>query len=69
MRQIQRRAVEDESKRKRAQVTRGVQYAILVAVILIIAVTANWDRVGHAFFDIPVAKADVPTVKKLLGKG
>lgn len=50
------------SKRKRAQVIRGVQYAILVAVVLIIAFTANWDQVGKAFFDIPVAKSQFPKV-------
>jgi polar amino acid transport system permease protein len=50
------------SRRKRAQVIRGVQYAILIAVVLIIAFTANWNQVGRAFFDIPVAKAQFPKV-------
>ncbi len=50
------------SKRKRAKVIRGVQYAILVVVIVIIAFTANWGQIRRAFFDIEVAGNMFPKV-------
>jgi polar amino acid transport system permease protein len=50
------------SKRRRAQVVRSVQYAILVAVVLVIAFTANWGRVQKAFFDLETAGSMFPDV-------
>ncbi|HEV2783328.1 MAG TPA: amino acid ABC transporter permease [Actinophytocola sp.] len=50
------------SKRKRAQVFRGVQYAILVAVIVIVAFTANWGRIADAFLDAEAAGGMFPGV-------
>ncbi|MGH3435502.1 MAG: amino acid ABC transporter permease [Sciscionella sp.] len=43
------------SPRKRAQRARTVQYAVLVAVVVVIAATANWGQVAHVFFDGPIA--------------
>jgi polar amino acid transport system permease protein len=50
------------SKRKRAKVVRGVQYAILLVVIVLIAVTADWGRIQRAFFDLEVARSMFPKV-------
>lgn len=50
------------SRRKRGQVIRGVQYAIGVAVVLVIAFTANWGRIGNAFFDGEAMRGMFPGV-------
>ena len=50
------------SKRKRARVVRGVQYGILVAVILVVALTANWTKIRTTFFDLEVARDMFPEV-------
>jgi polar amino acid transport system permease protein len=50
------------SKRKRARVFRGVQYAVLVAAILVVAFTANWGRIADAFLDADAAKGMFPGV-------
>ncbi len=38
------------SRRQRARTVRGVQYGVLVAVIIAIAVLADWHQFGQAFF-------------------
>lgn len=50
------------SKRKRAKVVRGIQYGVLVLVIAVIAMTANWGRIQRAFFDLEVAASMFPAV-------
>ena len=50
------------SKRKRARVTRWVQYGILVAVILVVAFSANWTKIRTTFFDLEVARDMFPEV-------
>jgi polar amino acid transport system permease protein len=50
------------SKRKRARVVRGVQYGILVAVILVVALSANWTKIRTTFFDLEVAADLFPEV-------
>ncbi|MCT2586419.1 amino acid ABC transporter permease [Actinophytocola gossypii] len=50
------------SKRKRAKVIRWVQYGILIAVILVVAFTANWDKIRTTFFDLEVAASLFPEV-------
>ncbi|WP_406389944.1 amino acid ABC transporter permease [Streptomyces sp. NBC_00887] len=50
------------SHRQRTRVVRGVQYAVLVAVILVVALTADWGEIGRAFFDVEVAKAQFPDI-------
>jgi polar amino acid transport system permease protein len=50
------------SKRKRARLIRGVQYAVLVAVVLVLAFTADWARIRAAFFDFGVAGRMFPDV-------
>ena len=50
------------SKRKRARVIRWVQYGVLVAVILVVALTANWTKIRTTFFDLEVARDMFPEV-------
>jgi len=50
------------SKRQRARVIRGVQYAILVLVVVVVALQANWGKIRSAFFDLEVARGMFPEV-------
>ncbi|WP_069854189.1 amino acid ABC transporter permease [Actinoalloteichus hymeniacidonis] len=50
------------SKRQRAKVIRGVQYAILIAAVLLIIVAADWGQIQRAFFNMDVAANLFPTV-------
>lgn len=50
------------SRRKRAQVIRGTQYAVLLAIVLLVAFGADWGQIGRAFFDVDVAKGMFPRV-------
>ena len=48
--------------RQRARVARALQYALLVAVVLVFAAIADWDRIAEAFFDTEVAGELFPDV-------
>ncbi|MQA76919.1 MAG: ABC transporter permease subunit [Streptosporangiales bacterium] len=50
------------SRRRRARTTRIVQYAILVAVALVIAFAADWGEIGRAFFNLPIAADQFPEI-------
>jgi polar amino acid transport system permease protein len=50
------------TRRQRARVWRGVQYGIAVAVVLVVALTADWGSIGRAFFDLEVAASLFPDV-------
>jgi len=50
------------SKRKRAKVFRGVQYGILIAVVVVIVLVADWGKIGSTFFDLEVAADQFPEV-------
>jgi polar amino acid transport system permease protein len=50
------------TRRQRARVWRGVQYGIAVAVVLVVARTADWATIGRAFFDLEVAASLFPDV-------
>ena len=50
------------SKRKRAKVIRWVQYGILVAVILVLALVADWGEIRANFFNLEVAGDMLPDV-------
>jgi polar amino acid transport system permease protein len=39
------------SPRRRALISRRIQYAVLVAVLAVLALTADWGRLGSAFFN------------------
>lgn len=42
------------SRRQRARLFRGTQYAVLAAAVLVVALVADWGRLGEAFFDVDV---------------
>ncbi|WP_405617458.1 amino acid ABC transporter permease [Streptomyces sp. NBC_01511] len=50
------------SRRQRTRVIRAVQYAVLVAVLLTVALAADWGEIQRAFFDVEVAKAQFPDI-------
>ncbi|MFC7217438.1 amino acid ABC transporter permease [Streptomyces polyrhachis] len=50
------------SPRQRGKVVRGAQYALLIALLLVLVLTADWGELRRAFFDIDVAKAQFPEV-------
>ena len=52
------------SPRKRARLVRGIQYTILVAVVVALAVTADWDRMSDAFFNVDAIRALAPRLPR-----
>jgi polar amino acid transport system permease protein len=50
------------SRRQRARVFRGVQYAVLFIAIAVFALVADWGTLRQAFFDVEVAKALFPEI-------
>ncbi|MGW7411163.1 amino acid ABC transporter permease [Streptomyces sp. NPDC054863] len=50
------------SRRQRTRAVRGVQYAVLIAVVLVVALAADWGEIQRAFFDVEVAKAQFPDI-------
>jgi polar amino acid transport system permease protein len=50
------------TRRRRAQVWRGAQYAIAVVIVAVVALTADWGQVRRSFFDLEVAATLFPDV-------
>ncbi|MCA1189845.1 MULTISPECIES: amino acid ABC transporter permease [unclassified Saccharopolyspora] len=50
------------SKRQRARVVRGAQYAVLAVAIVLIALLADWGKIADAFFNVDVAVAQFPGI-------
>lgn len=50
------------TRRQRARVSRGIQYAIVVAIVLVAAFTADWAQIARSFFDLQVAATLFPDV-------
>ncbi|GGV69423.1 hypothetical protein GCM10010277_79550 [Streptomyces longisporoflavus] len=50
------------SRRRRARLFRGVQYAVLLIAIAVLALVADWGTLRQAFFDVEIAKALFPEV-------
>jgi polar amino acid transport system permease protein len=48
------------TKRRRAQLVRAVQYAVLVAAVVVFALIADWTRIREAFFDVDVIRELFP---------
>src|SRR5690606_9701209 len=48
------------SPRRRQQISRGVQYAILVIAVAVLAALADWPAIGEAFFNLSVAAEGFP---------
>jgi polar amino acid transport system permease protein len=50
------------SKRRRAIAFRRAQYALLIILVLVLALVADWDNIRRTFFDVPTIKSMFPTV-------
>ncbi|MBI9115036.1 amino acid ABC transporter permease [Sanguibacter suaedae] len=48
------------SPRRRARISRGIQYALLVVALLALALAMDWDRIGENIFNVDAAKALLP---------
>ncbi len=50
------------SPRKKARVSRGIQYAVLLAVLLLVAFAADWGTLREVFFDTEILASMWPSV-------
>ena len=50
------------TRRQRARVSRGIQYAIAAVIVVVVAVTADWRQLQHSFLDVEVARKLFPQV-------
>ncbi|MFD5519662.1 amino acid ABC transporter permease [Streptomyces sp. NPDC127066] len=50
------------SRRRKRQISRGVQYVVFVAVVIAFAVTADWGRLQNQFFQWDLVKQMFPDV-------
>lgn len=50
------------SRRKRAQMIRGVQYGVLVLVVVLLGVFAEWGTIKDAFFNLDAAATQFPEI-------
>ncbi|MEE1754734.1 amino acid ABC transporter permease [Streptomyces sp. SP18CS02] len=50
------------SRRQRRRVSQGVQYAVLVAVVVLVAVKADWDRLQNQFAQKDLASQLFPDI-------
>jgi polar amino acid transport system permease protein len=50
------------SRRKRAKAIRGVQYAVLVLAVVVVALVADWGKIQNAFFNLEAAAPQFPGI-------
>jgi polar amino acid transport system permease protein len=50
------------SRRKRGQLIRVIQYAVLIIVAAALALIADWQAIRHAFFNVDAAAQQFPTI-------
>ena len=50
------------TRRQRRSAFRGAQYILLLVIVLVLALLADWTRIGHAFFDLNIAAKQFPDV-------
>jgi polar amino acid transport system permease protein len=50
------------TRRRRGQLIRAAQYSVLAAAVLALALLANWQRIGEAFFDADVIRELFPEI-------
>lgn len=50
------------SPRKRAKLSRGVQYAVLVLIAVVLVIVADWELIGSQFFDVEILRRMFPEV-------
>nr|BFF26206.1 hypothetical protein GCM10025732_41710 [Glycomyces mayteni] len=48
--------------RQRRRLARGVQYAVIVAVVAVLAAVADWGRIADSFFQLDIAADMFPDV-------
>ncbi|MGH3468702.1 MAG: amino acid ABC transporter permease [Thermocrispum sp.] len=48
------------SRRQRGQITRAVQYGALAVAIVVLALLADWGKIGKAFFNVEAASVLFP---------
>jgi polar amino acid transport system permease protein len=48
------------SPRKRRRISLGIQYAIFIAVVVVILLSINWGDIGEHFFDLDAAEETLP---------
>ncbi|WP_182907200.1 amino acid ABC transporter permease [Microbispora sp. H13382] len=48
------------SPRKKQRISRGVQYAVLVVVLVVLAALADWAAIRQSFFNLDVARQGLP---------
>lgn len=52
------------SPRRRARISRSVQYAVLAALLVLLALTADWSRITGTFFDPDAVRAILPSLPR-----
>ncbi|WP_409493443.1 amino acid ABC transporter permease [Amycolatopsis sp. cmx-11-12] len=50
------------SRRQRRSAFRNGQYVLLLVIVIVLALLADWGRIGKAFFDLEVAANQFPAV-------
>ncbi|WP_030612148.1 amino acid ABC transporter permease [Streptomyces sclerotialus] len=50
------------SKRQRTRAVRGSQYALLVLVVVVVALVADWEQLQRAFFDVRIVQDLFPDI-------
>lgn len=50
------------SKRKKAKISRGIQYAILLIALALVVIAADWGRLAETFLNVDVALGMFPEV-------
>ncbi len=48
------------TRRQRARVVRGIQYAVLLLLLVVFATAADWGRLREAFFDVEIMRELFP---------
>ncbi|GII53497.1 amino acid ABC transporter permease [Planotetraspora thailandica] len=48
------------SPRQRQRVSRGIQYGVLIALVIVVAALADWAAIRQSFLNLDVAKQDLP---------
>jgi polar amino acid transport system permease protein len=50
------------SPRKRARVSRGVQYVVLALIVVVVVLATDWTKVQNSFFNLEIARGMLPDV-------
>lgn len=49
-------------RRQRARISRGIQYVLLLVIVVIVVLTADWEQLAETFFNLEVAAGMFPGV-------